>query len=61
MRRKISEHIIDQSQGIDYFAITFEVLMKVDVTFEEWHEVNHKIEDLLIEVKERNARRNDNK
>ena len=62
MRRTITEHIIDQSTGKDWFKIHFEVIMAVDVTFEEWHEINHRIEDLIIEVKERNAQKEyDNK
>jgi divalent metal cation (Fe/Co/Zn/Cd) transporter len=48
---KVSEHYINNSTGVEFYKINFEIIVQKDVTFEEWHEINHQIEDIYNEIK----------
>jgi hypothetical protein len=47
---KIQEEYLDQSKGISYYKIYFEVIMKAKITADQWYEINHKIEELIQEA-----------
>jgi hypothetical protein len=48
---KVSEHYMNNSTGVEFYKINFEIIVQKDVTFEEWHEINHQIEDIYNEIK----------
>ena len=52
----IYEKIINHETGSSYYRIKFEVLMEKGITYEQWYEVNHKIEDLIEEIQTRDER-----
>ena len=52
---KISEQHFEPSNGAHYFEILFKVLTKEDLKPEQWYEVNHKIEDLIEEIQNRES------
>jgi hypothetical protein len=49
---KISEHYINQDTLIEYYTLSFEIMVPEDITKEEWYILNHKLEDLYYEMKE---------
>ena len=51
---KTSTKFMNFANGSEYYKIYFELIEAEDLNFEEWQEINHKIQDLYYEIKERN-------
>jgi len=53
---KISEHIISNENGTEYFNIFFKVSNQTDLTFEQYNEIEYliykKLNDYKNEIKE---------
>jgi hypothetical protein len=53
---KISEHIISNENGTEYFNIFFKVSNQTDLTFEQYNEIKYliykKLNDYKNEIKE---------